>query len=257
MSIALLALLFLLTALLYSSVGFGGGSTYIALLVLGGMALEEVPVIALACNIAVVTTSTLRFAREGLVEWRQIVPLVALSVPFAWLGGFLPVPAWLFVGLLAVALLAASLLMILQRDRAGNRVSHPAKRPGIDMVSGAALGLLAGVTGIGGGIYLSPLLHLRRWAEARRIAATCAVFILVNSAAGIAGHASRLGLAETGEILSRNALLFPAVIVGGLAGSTLGARWISQRHLRLLTALLVLYVAVRLGLRFPAEWAAR
>lgn len=257
MSIALLALLFLLTALLYSSVGFGGGSTYIALLVLGGMALEEVPVVALACNIAVVTTGTLRFAREGLVGWRRILPLVALSVPFAWLGGFLAVPAWLFVGLLAVMLLAASLLMIAQRDITAEPAPRRVAGPGTDMVTGAALGLLAGVTGIGGGIYLSPLLHLRRWAEARRIAATCAVFILVNSIAGIAGHAGRLGLAETGDILSRHALLLPAVIAGGLAGSTLGVRWISQRHLRLLTALLVLYVAVRLGLRFPAEWAAR
>lgn len=255
MTIALLALLFFLTALIYSSVGFGGGSTYIALLVLGGVALADVPVVALACNIVVVTVGTLRFAREGLVDWKRLAPLVSLSVPFAWLGGFISVPAWLFVGLLTAALTIAGLLMLFQRQRdEAAPVSHPS--PLADGATGAVLGLLAGVTGIGGGIYLAPLLHLRRWAEARRIAATCAVFILANSVAGLAGQLGKLGPAQSYDVLARHAVLLPAVIVGGLIGSTLSAKWIAQKHLRMVTALLVLYVAVRLGLRFPAEWAA-
>lgn len=257
MSIGLLALLFFLTALLYSSVGFGGGSTYIALLVLGGIALAEVPVVALACNIAVVSVGTLRFARAGMVDWRRLAPLVALSVPCAWLGGFVTVPAWLFVGLLAAALSVAGVLMLFPRDAPDlASTSAPPRGRAVDAASGAALGMLAGITGIGGGIYLAPLLHLRRWAEARRIAATCAVFILVNSLAGLTGHVGKLGAAQAWDVLSRHALLLPTVIAGGLIGSTLSAHWIAQRHLRILTALLVLYVALRLGLRFPAEWAA-
>lgn len=255
MTIELLALLFFLTALVYSSVGFGGGSTYIALLVLAGVALADVPVVALACNIVVVAVGTFRFAREGLVDWQRLAPLVGLSVPFAWLGGFLSIPGWLFVGLLAMALAVAGLLMLFQREAGG---SKPTGRPSAaaDGIMGAVLGLLAGVTGIGGGIYLAPSLHLRRWAEPRKIAATCAVFILVNSVAGLIGQVTKLGGTQAWDVLSRHALLLPAVIFGGLIGSTLSAKWIAQKHLRILTALLVLYVAVRLGLRFPAEWAA-
>ena len=127
MPIETLAILFFLTALLYSSVGFGGGSTYIALLVLGSVALADVPVVALACNVLVVTVGTVRFARAGLVDWRRLVPLLVLSVPFAWLGGFLAIPPWLFVGLLALALTVAGLLMLVQRD-APAAASMPAPR---------------------------------------------------------------------------------------------------------------------------------
>lgn len=258
MPIEWLIALFFLTAALYSSVGFGGGSTYTALLVIGAASLTEVPVLALACNVLVVAIGTLRFVQGGHVDWKRITPLVALSVPFAWLGGYLAVPAWLYVGLLAIALFVAGLLMLFQHE-SHSRAREPAgdRTVAADASSGAALGLLAGVTGIGGGIYLAPLLHLRRWAGARAIAATCAVFILVNSLAGLAGHATRLGSAEIGRIVAEYWVLLPAVALGGFVGSTMGSKMISPRALRLMTALLILYVAVRLGLRFPEEWAAR
>ena len=257
MTITALALAFFITALLYSSVGFGGGSTYNALLVLGAADLSTVPVIALSCNILAVAIGSWRFVRRGHVEWRRFAPLVALSVPFDWLGGFLPVPAWLFVGLLALALAVSGLLLLWQPLwRREVNPSQEASRP-LDMVSGAALGLLAGITGIGGGIYLSPVLYLRRWATAKTIAGTCALFILVNSISGLIGQTMKSGVAATEQTLAAHWPLFPAVALGGLIGSNLGSMKLKDSYLRILTGLLILYVAVRLGLRFPGEWASR
>ena len=257
MTITALALAFFITALLYSSVGFGGGSTYNALLVLGAADLSTVPVIALSCNILVVAIGSWRFVRHGHVEWRRFGPLVILSVPFAWLGGYLPVPAWLFVGLLALALAVSGLLLLWQPLwRREVNCSQATSRP-LDMASGAALGLLAGITGIGGGIYLSPVLYLRRWATAKTIAGTCALFILVNSISGLIGQTMKSGGAATEQTLAAHWPLFPAVALDGLIGSNLGSMKFKDSYLRILTGLLILYVAVRLGLRFPGEWANR
>ena len=257
MTIAALAVAFFVTALLYSSVGFGGGSTYNALLALSLADISTVPVVALACNIMVVAIGSWRFVSSGHVEWGRFWPLAILSVPAALVGGYLRVPPWLFVGLLSLALGVSGLLMLWQplwRREADK--ARPSNR-GADVASGAALGLLAGITGIGGGIYLSPLLHLRRWASSRTIAGTCAAFILVNSISGLAGQLLKSGVRQMVDVLHANWPLFPAVLLGGLIGSTLGSLKLNNDILRILTALLVLYVAVRLGVRFPGDWANR
>lgn len=258
MTVPALGVAFFITALLYSSVGFGGGSTYNALLALALADISTVPVIALACNILVVAIGSWRFIRSGHVQWRRFWPLAALSVPAALLGGYLPVPAWLFVGLLALALAASGLLMLWQPlwRREAPQGASASSRPA-DLVSGGALGLLAGITGIGGGIYLSPLLHLRRWADSKAIAGTCALFILVNSIGGLVGQLLKSGGVAMVHVLQANWPLFPAVALGGLAGSSLGSLKLGNDLMRILTALLILYVAVRLGLRFPNEWASR
>jgi hypothetical protein len=256
-TIALLAAAFFVTALLYSSVGFGGGSTYNALLALGLADISTVPAVALTCNILVVAIGSWRFVRNGHVEWRRFWPLTVLSVPAALFGGYMRVPAWLFVGLLAIALAISGLLMLWQPLwRRPVDLWPNGTRRSADLMSGAGLGLLAGVTGIGGGIYLSPLLHLRRWGPSKDIAGTSAAFILVNSISGLVGQALKSG-SRTFDILQANWPLFPAVVAGGLLGSTLGALKLSNTVLRVLTALLILYVAVRLGVRFPGEWANR
>jgi uncharacterized membrane protein YfcA len=258
MTLAALALAFFVTALLYSSVGFGGGSTYNALLALAIADISTVPIVALSCNILVVAIGSWRFVRGGHVEWKSFWPLVALSIPAALLGGYLRVPPWLFVGLLALALAVSGVLMLWQPLWRGEPEGPPqGSRHVADLASGAALGLLAGITGIGGGIYLSPLLHLRRWANAKTIAGTCAAFILVNSVSGLAGQLLKSGAGPTVQILQTNWPLFPAVVLGGLIGSTLGSLKLNNDMLRILTALLILYVAVRLGLRFPGDWANR
>jgi uncharacterized membrane protein YfcA len=244
-----LAALFFVTALLYGAAGFGGGSTYNALLVLAGTDYRSVPLIALACNILVVTVGSWRFARSGHVDWRRIWPLFVLSIPFAWLGGRLVVAEMVFVGLLAASLLVAGLLMLWQP--LWEKEAPAGARSGwIEPVAGGALGFLAGVVGIGGGIFLAPLLYMLRWGTPKAIAGTCAVFILANSLAGLAGQLAKGG---DGAALATYWPLFPAVLVGGLIGSTLGSGRLDPKYVRILTALLILYVAARLAMRFYGE----
>ena len=241
-----LALAFFVTALLYAIAGFGGGSTYTALLVLAGTDYRAVPILSLACNILVVSVGTWRFARAGHLDWRRVWPLFVTSVPAAWLGGRLVVERELFVGLLAGSLLVAGLTMLWQPYWKRDITPVPGPR-WIEPVAGGGLGFLAGVVGIGGGIFLAPLLYLLRWDGPRRIAATCAAFILVNSIAGLAGQASK-GLGAAAAVIGEHGLLFPAVVVGGLVGAGLGARRIEPKWVRIVTALLILYVAGRLGI---------
>ena len=241
-----LALAFFVTALLYAIAGFGGGSTYTALLVLAGTDYRAVPILSLACNILVVSVGTWRFARAGHLDWRRVWPLFVTSVPAAWLGGRLVIEKEMFVGLLAGSLLVAGLTLLWQPYWKRDITPAPGLR-WIEPVAGGGLGLLAGVVGIGGGIFLAPLLYLLRWDGPRRIAATCAAFILVNSIAGLAGQASK-GVGATAAVIGEHGLLFPAVLVGGLLGAGLGARRIEPQWVRIVTALLILYVAGRLGI---------
>ena len=245
---------FFVTALLYSSVGFGGGSTYTALLVLSGMPLRLVPLVALAGNIIVVAIGARRFARSGAFSLARFWPLALLAMPFAWIGGSLALPGSLFTGLLAGALLVSGAAMILRPGTPTADTPDPPSRA-IDMASGAGLGFVAGVTGIGGGIYLSPLLHMRRWGTARLIAGTCAMFILVNSLAGMAGQLTK---ADPSDLISLASSVWPlglAVMAGGYLGSRTGALKLSERTLRIVSAVLILYVGCRLGLRVADEWA--
>jgi uncharacterized membrane protein YfcA len=245
-----LALLFFATALLYSAAGFGGGSTYTALLVLGGVDYRAVPVVSLLCNIIVVSVGTWRFARGGHLDWRRAWPLFVTSVPAAWLGGRLAIGETLFVGFLGASLLVAGLLMLWQP--AWQRSGEPlAAARWVEPVAGAGLGFAAGVVGIGGGIFLAPLLYLLRWGPPKRIAATCAAFILVNSLAGLAGQAGK-GLGAAGMVIGEHALLFPAVALGGTIGAWFGSDRLDSKWVRILTALLILYVAARLLLRLAA-----
>jgi uncharacterized membrane protein YfcA len=247
-----LAALFLLTALLYGAAGFGGGSTYNALLVLAGTDYRAVPVIALACNILVVSVGSWRFARSGHVDWRRSWPLFVLSIPFAWLGGRLVVAEALFVGLLAASLLVAGLLMLWQP--LWEREAPAAVRARwLEPVAGGGLGFLAGIVGIGGGIFLAPLLYMLRWGSPKAIAGTSAVFILANSLSGLAGQLAKGSGGAGVPALASFWPLFPAVVAGGLIGSTLGSGRLDPKYVRILTALLILYVAVRLAIRFYGE----
>lgn len=240
----LLALLFFATAMLYGAAGFGGGSTYTALLVLGQVDYRAVPILSLLCNVIVVSVGTWRFAKGGHFDWRRAWPLFVTSVPAAWLGGRLVIAEGLFTGLLGAALLVGGLAMLwqpaLQRAAAPRSSSR-----WVEPIAGAGLGFLAGLVGIGGGIFLAPLLYLLRWGAPKRIAATCAAFILVNSLAGLAGQASK-GLGAVVAVAGEHWALFPAVAAGGMIGATLGATRIDARWVRLLTAALILFVAARL-----------
>ncbi len=237
-----LSALFALTAALYASVGFGGGSTYTALLILFGTPLALVPAISLACNIIVVSGGTLRFARAGELPWGKALPLVAVAAPLAFLGGLTPVKEGVLVYLLGGSLLVSALLLFAQPQSAQARTLPRAL---LYPVAGA-LGLLAGVVGIGGGIFLAPILHLIRWAEARQVAATASLFILVNSLFGLAGQLVKgQGSAMSATVAAHWPLLV-AVLVGGTIGTHIAIRIANPALLRRLTALLVGFVAVRL-----------
>ena len=237
-----LAGLFALVALLYASVGFGGGSTYSALLALSDTDYRLIPVIALLCNIIVVTGGAIRFVRAGLINWRQVLPLVAVSAPLAFIGGLVPLKQSVFYLLLGSGLLLSSLVLMV---RVETFATKSLSRPLLLAVSGA-VGLLAGLSGIGGGIFMSPVLHLIRWADAKRIAAFASLYILINSVTGIAGQLVKAGPVSLMNPATEYWPLMLAVLVGGQIGSYMGLKLLSPVWLRRLTAVLVGYVAIRL-----------
>lgn len=234
--------LFALVALIYASVGFGGGSTYTALLGLWGVDYTLIPVIALLCNIIVVTGGSFRFVRAGLVKWPQVVPLLVVSAPLAFIGGLVPLKQWLFLMILGSALLLSAVALIAQPDKMAPRKLSKVK---LLWISGG-VGLLAGFSGIGGGIFMAPVLHLIRWDNARRIAAFASLYILINSVTGLAGQIIKSGPQSLAGPATDFWPLLIAVLVGGQIGSFLGMRLLTPRLLRTLTALLVGYASIRL-----------
>ena len=242
----MLAVSFFMTALLYASVGFGGGSTYNALLVLAEVDFRILPVIALLCNLIVVSGGTDRFFREGHIRFGRVTPWIVTSVPAAFLGGMLDISETFFIGLLGFSLLAAGVRMLCSRDK---ECAEPVFYRGrfLAPVIGTVLGLLAGLVGIGGGIFLAPVLYLLRWGTAREIAGTCSLFILVNSLAGLIGQMTKSGDSESLiSMLSAYWMLFPAVLIGGQIGSYMGAVRLNPKIVHLMTAMLILYVSARL-----------
>lgn len=245
----LLVAAFLITALLYASVGFGGGSTYNALLVLGGADYRLMPSIALVCNVIVVCGGVWRFARTGDLSIRRLLPFLAASVPAAWIGGRIPVSETFFIGLLGGALLLSGLHLAFQKTSGDPEIPDGRSSPARLLFSasaGGAIGLLSGLVGIGGGIFLAPVLYFMRWGTPRQIAAASSLFILVNSLSGLTGQLAKL---QDMVLLSQTVPYWPlpiAVFIGGQIGSWLAGYKLDPGLIRRLTALLILYVAVRL-----------
>ena len=233
------------TALLYASVGFGGGSTYSALLALAGTDFRILPIISLACNIVVVTGGVIRFARAGEMPWRGALMISLVAAPLAFLGGLTPIKESAFLTLLGASLAFAALALLVP-IRQTAKVTESPRRTWPMALAAAPLGYLAGLVGIGGGIFLAPLLHLARWDSARRIAATASLFILINSTAGLVGQLAKSGVARFGEALGGALPLLVAVAIGGQIGSTLALRYLPAKVIRWLTAALTGWVGIRL-----------
>ena len=233
------------TALLYASVGFGGGSTYSALLALAGTDFRILPIISLACNIVVVTGGVIRFARAGEMPWRGALTIALVAAPLAFLGGLTPIKQATFLTILGASLVFAALALLIPIRQS---VDEPdaSRRTWPMALAAAPLGYLAGLVGIGGGIFLAPLLHLTRWNSARRIAATASLFILINSVTGLAGQLAKSGVARFGEALGGALPLLVAVMVGGQIGSYLALRYLPAKVIRWLTAALTGWVGMRL-----------
>lgn len=244
----LLVAAFFAAALLYASVGFGGGSTYSALLIISGVDYRILPAIALVCNVIVVTGGVVRFRTAGELPILQLLPYLVTSVPAAWIGGRLPISETLFVGLLGGALLVSGIHLALQKEQSGSRsMSRIAIPAPVGMAIGGAIGMLSGLVGIGGGIFLAPILYALGWGTPRQIAGASSLFILANSIAGLAGQISKL------QDLEMAVPYWPlplAVLIGGQFGSWFASRRLSPSIIRRLTAALILYVAIRLLLRW-------
>jgi uncharacterized membrane protein YfcA len=236
----LLAALFFAAALLYSSVGHAGASAYLAAMALMSVPAATMRPTALVLNLFVASIVILRFARAGHLPWRSLVPLAIGSVPAAFLGGSIGLPDEIYRPLVAAVLVVGA-----WRLAASPPPVDDADRPGVPWIpgilSGATIGLLAGLTGTGGGIFLTPLLVLAGWTGTRDAAGLSGSFILVNSISGLAG------LLSGGLILAPALPLWiGAVVAGGLIGSWLGAARYSILNLRRALAFVLLLAAVKL-----------
>lgn len=235
--------LFFLTALLYSSAGLGGGSTYLALLVLFGFSYTSIPLFALSCNILVVSGGFWHFYRAGHFRLKNVLPFLMSSIPFAYLGGRLVIGQKIFSLLLALSLICAALhLFFKDQEKTLQTVSWKQVYI-LGLPLGALIGFLSGLIGIGGGIFLSPLLLLLRWANSKQAAAAASLFILVNSISGLLGQFSK------GASFEPLSLLLP-LLMAVFLGSQIGARWgafqISKFTLQKISAGILLFSSLRI-----------
>lgn len=237
-------LLFFLIAVLYSSVGFGGGSSYLAVLALTSLAFTQLRAIALLCNIVVVSGGTYIYIKNNLFNWKKIIPLVFMSIPLAFIGGYLKINQMFFFILLGITLLIAAVLMwsskyISKKSESSNFKNSLTK----DVSYGGGIGFISGMVGIGGGVFLAPLLHLTKWDIPKRIAATSSFFILVNSIAGLGGQYFNPDFSIEPTI---TLILMFTVFIGGQIGSRLSVQFISPINIKKGTALIIAFVGIRI-----------
>jgi len=241
----LLTFLIFAAALLYSSVGHGGASAYLAAMAMFSVAPEVMKPAALVLNLCGAGIGTFRYARAGCFSWNTFWPFALLSVPFAFVGGAWKLPEMTYRLVLGGVLLFAAWRMAARQSAHASVVKRPIVLPAA-LALGAAIGLLSGLTGIGGGIFLSPLLLLMGWAEIRQTAAVSAAFILVNSFAGLTGHALMGHLQHVGIVPYQVYLWIPAAGLGGLIGSELGSRRLTPMTMRRLLATVLLVAALKM-----------
>ena len=243
----LLAILFFVTAALYSSVGFGGGSTYLALLLIWNMPYLVFPVIALFCNIIVVSGNCFNYIRSGNLNVKLLIPYLIGSIPLAYIGGSLPIEKSLFEILLFLVLSVAGIFLLINFKSYDNKMESYKKIPTIlSIIIGGMLGFVSGVVGIGGGVFLSPILFLIRAGKPKHIVTAASLFILINSISGIFGQLTKNSVFNE---VTDYWYLFLAVLVGGQVGNFLNLKIFPTRTLSLVTAILVIFVAIRMSFK--------
>ena len=243
----ILSILFFVTAILYASVGFGGGSTYLALLLLWGVPYFIFPVIALTCNIIVVSGNCFNYIRAGNLNLKLLIPYLVGSIPLAFIGGSLPIEKEFFEIFLFVILMVAGILLLFKFNSYNSKIETFRKIPiVVSIFIGGILGFVSGVAGVGGGIFLSPVLFLLRAGKPKHIVTSASLFILINSLSGIFGQLTKSTVLTE---IQNYWFLFLAVLVGGQIGNFLNLKIFPTRILALVTASLVLFVAVRMAFK--------
>ncbi len=243
----ILSILFFVTAILYSSVGFGGGSTYLALLLIWDVPYYIFPIIALCCNIIVVSGNCFNYIKAGNLNFNLLTPYLIGSIPLAFIGGSLVIEKHLFEILLFIVLSIAGLLLLINfksygdEQKSYNIIPFP-----ISFLIGGVIGLISGIVGIGGGIFLSPILFLLRAGKPKYIVTAASLFILINSLSGIFGHLTKNFILNE---IKYYWLLFLIVFIGGQLGNFLNIKILPTRLLALITSGLVIFVAIRIGLK--------
>ena len=243
----ILSIFFFITAILYSSVGFGGGSTYLALMLIWDLPYYIFPIIALLCNIIVVSGNSINYLRSGNINLKLLYPYLIGSIPFAFFGASISIDKNLFEILLFFILTIAGIFLFIESKTFKKEQLKIKKISNILSVSiGSIIGFISGIVGIGGGIFLSPILFLMKAGYPKHIAATASLFILINSIFGVAGQLTK-------DIIFDEFLnfwpLFLCVFLGGQIGNFLNIKFFSNKTLALITSFLVIFVAIRMGVR--------
>ncbi len=238
-----LCFFFFTIAFIYASVGFGGGSSYLALLSFYTLPFQELRLLALICNVVVVTGSVVLYSRKGLIDYKKVLPLVLASVPMAYLGATIRISQTTFFILLGCSLIAAAVLLWVKKKSVDVNEGTGSFK---NTVMGGGIGLLSGMVGIGGGIFLSPFLNLTQWDTPKKVAATASLFILVNSLSGIIGQLSQL---PENVNYTRIGVLALCVLLGGQLGVRVGANKFDPLVVKRVTAVVVFIAGVNVLLK--------
>ncbi|MDX1545001.1 MAG: sulfite exporter TauE/SafE family protein [Christiangramia sp.] len=239
----LISLGFFVIAILYSSIGFGGGSSYLAILTLFFTSFFIIRSSGLICNLVVVTGSTFLYWKNGHFNLRKFLPFIITSIPLAFVGALFKLREQVFFSILGVALILSAIFLAWQTLK-NPETSEEIREyhPGLAYIIGGAIGLLSGMVGIGGGIFLAPVLNHLKWDRSISIAALASFFILVNSVSGLTG----LAVNQTLEVpLPEILFLMLAVFIGGQIGIRLSIKRLTSKGIKLITALMVFIVGVR------------
>lgn len=236
-------ILFFVVAILYSSVGFGGGSSYLAILALTGIAFTQIRATALLCNIVVVTGNVILYHQQKKIDWKKITPLILCSIPLAYLGGYLKITQEFFFILLGFTLLFAAITMWISKRIGTNQSEIENNNMTKNAVTGGFIGFISGMVGIGGGIFLAPILHVTKWSTPKKIAATASVFILANSISGFWGQFSNPNFKIDWNL---TVILLTTVLLGGQIGNRISSKHFSQIQIKKATAILIAFVSLRI-----------
>lgn len=239
--IMLVALSFLIVSCLYSMAGFGGGSSYIAILSLAFQDFQVIRSNALLCNIAVVALGCCIAHRERELSWHKVLPYAVVSAPAAFIGAQIQLSASAFFIVLGISLILSAMALFIEKGH--TPITLQSRPPILASYTGGGIGFLSGMVGIGGGIFLSPILHLFRLENAHQVTRIASFFILVNSTCGLAGLAITNTFQTTWQI---SALLLVCVLLGGYFGATFSAKKLNESLIKKITGILVMAAGVRL-----------